>query len=218
MNIIKAVALPDIFSLCNALFGFLAVMAAFSGWISLSIGLLVLSLLADGADGYLARRMGSGPLGQNLDSFADLISFGAAPALLALSAFDLPPMAWAAGGLYLICGTLRLARFNITPKNERFFEGLPIPAAGIMVAASIPVMRSELTLVFLLILSFLMVTSFPFPKVRDLRLALLLSLTVLLAALILWSGDRTGYAAVLFIATLIYLSGPVVIKYLQKEK
>jgi CDP-diacylglycerol--serine O-phosphatidyltransferase len=218
MNILKEIAFPDILSLSNAYFGFLAAMAASQGQISLSITLLIFSLLLDGLDGCLARKMGSGPLGKNLDSFADLISFGLAPALLALNAFDLPPLFWSAGGLYLLCGTLRLARFNISAKNNRFFEGLPIPAAGIIIAASVPLMRFELTLFLLILLSILMVASIPYTKVNDVKVALLLGAAVLAAAFMLFIGSLAGYAAVLAVASLAYLLSPVVIKYPQTEK
>ncbi|NPV62042.1 MAG: CDP-diacylglycerol--serine O-phosphatidyltransferase [Methanotrichaceae archaeon] len=218
MNILKAVALPDILSLSNAIFGFLALMAGSRGQVSLSITLLIFSMAVDGLDGCLARRMGSGPLGKNLDSFADLISFGVAPPVLALSAFDLPPSFWAAGGLYLLCGTLRLARFNLTVNNSRFFEGLPIPAAGIMVAASVPLMRPELTMLLLLLLSVLMLASIPYPKVSSYKAVLLLGAAVLAAAYMLFLGSLSGYAAVLAAASLAYILSPVVIKYPKIER
>jgi archaetidylserine synthase len=218
MNILKAVALPDILSLSNAIFGFMALMAAARGMISLSITLLIFSITVDGLDGSLARRMGSGPLGKHLDSFADLVSFGVAPAVLALSAFDLPPSFWLVGGIYLLCGILRLARFNLTANNSRFFEGLPIPAAGIIVAASVHLMRPELTVFALLLLSVLMVTSIPYPKVSNYKAVLLLGAVVLAAAFMLFLGSLSGYAAVLAAASFAYIFSPVVIKYPKTER
>ena len=69
-----------------------------------------------------------------------------------------------------ICGTLRLARFNIVSgKSDQFFEGLPIPAAGIALSASVLLGRPTLTIVLMLFLALLMVSSISYPKIRDLR-------------------------------------------------
>ena len=113
---------------------------------------ILLAAAADGLDGFVARKMGSSPLGANLDSLADLISFGTAPVYLAIMAFHLGPLVWPVGIFYLVCGTLRLARFNVSGKSDQFFEGLPIPAAGIFLSASVLLGRPTLTIVLMLLL------------------------------------------------------------------
>ncbi len=90
MNVFKALRIPDLFSLLNAFFGLLAILAAGAGSPYVPVIFVFLSAAADGLDGLFARRFGSGVLGANLDSLADLISFGVAPAVLFLRIFGVP--------------------------------------------------------------------------------------------------------------------------------
>jgi archaetidylserine synthase len=217
MFIVGLLRLPDLFSLANALSGFLALMLAFSGQPRLSLLLIIFAAIFDGLDGFFARRMGSTALGTDLDSLADLVSFGVAPAALALSAFHLSWPAWMAGGFYLICGALRLARFNASTPDNRFFEGFPIPAAGLAVAASVLIGRPELTMAFMLLLSFFMASSLPYRKIRDPLILLLLGLAFLSAAIMVGlSWGAQGGATIVIIIVLVYLASPVVL-CLQKE-
>ncbi len=219
MNIFSLLKPPDLLSILNALLGFAAVLAASREEAQISVILILLAAAADGLDGLLARSMGSGPLGANLDSLADLVSFGVAPAALAMTVFDVPWHAWAVGGIFLSCGTLRLARFNISPKNDLFFEGLPIPAAGIIASTSVLLNKPVLTLIIMLLLSVFMVSSISYPKVRDPKLLALLGLVFLAAAFLILRENFSGYATILFYtATIIYLSSPVVMSYLRREK
>ena len=208
MNVFREMRPPDLFTLLNALLGFAAVVAASLGEVRISVTLILSAAAADGLDGFLARRMGASPLGPNLDSLADLVSFGVAPAALVLIGFGLPWPAWALGGIYLACGMLRLARFNVSSKNDLFFEGLPIPAAGIILAASVLLNRQELTIALILLLSVLMVSSFSYPKIRDLRFASILAVIFLAAAFMIWKEDFAGVAAIMFYAAAaLYLGG-----------
>jgi CDP-diacylglycerol--serine O-phosphatidyltransferase len=176
--------------------------------------------MADGLDGFLARKLGGSPLGANLDSLADLISFGTAPVFLAISTFHLPPHIWPAGIFFLICGTLRLARFNVVSgKSDSFFEGLPIPAAGIALSASVLLGRPTLTIVLMLFLALLMVSSISYPKIRDLRVMLILGGIFLVVGLFLFRQDDILHATLVVIALItLYLTSPVVIARLRKGK
>jgi len=217
MFIVGLLRLPDLFSIANALSGYLALMLAFSGQPRLSLLLIIFSAIFDGLDGFFARRMGATALGTDLDSLADLVSFGVAPGLLALTAFHLSWPAWMAGGFYLICGALRLARFNVCAPDDRFFEGFPIPAAGLAVAASVLLGSPVLTLGFMLLLSLFMASSLPYRKIRDPLSQLLLGLAFLPAALMIglpW--DAQGGATLVIIIVLAYLASPVV-SCLQRE-
>jgi len=222
MNILRIIRLPDLFTLLNVALGFSALLAA--GRCSqiapqAAVVFILLAAMADGLDGFLARRMGSGPLGASLDSLADLVSFGAAPAFLALKAFDPSPQAWLLGIFYLVCGTLRLARFNTSHKSDQFFEGLPIPAAGIALSASVLLGRSALTILFMLLLALLMVSSISYPKIRDMRVVSLLGLVLMGAGFLLWQEKHTIYAALLLMAIIMmYLVSPVVISCLRKGR
>lgn len=222
MNILKAIRPPDLLSLLNAILGFVSILAAFNGKYEFSVLLIILAAASDGVDGFLARRFGSGPLGPNLDSLADLISFGVAPAVFVSSAFRLPWYEAAIGAIYLSCGILRLARFNASPKSDQLFEGLPIPPCGIAVASSVLLGRPELTLALMLILSALMVSSIPYPKVRSRRVAMPLILIFSIMIFAIWIGSGHYSSPILsysIITTLMmYTASPVVMPYLLKER
>jgi CDP-diacylglycerol--serine O-phosphatidyltransferase len=227
MNVFRVIRLPDLFTLLNVVFGFLAILAAGRAWggsfPQYAVVFILLAAIADGLDGFLARKVGRSPLGANLDSLADLISFGAAPVFLAISTFHLPPHIWPVGIFFLLCGTLRLARFNIVSgKSDQFFEGLPIPAAGIALSASVLLGRPTLTILLMLFLALLMVSSVPYPKIRDLRVMTVLGAIFLVVGLVLfWQQDRHDILdATLVVIALItlYLTSPVVISRLRKGK
>lgn len=215
MNVFSVMRLPDLLSIINALFGLGAVLAS-SQSPSLSAMMIFLAAVADGCDGFLARRMGAGVLGGSLDSLADVISFGVAPA--ALTVAILPAWeAMAASAIYMTCGSLRLARFNASPRDDARFEGLPITASGIVVAASILLGASQLALLLMLVLAGLMVSSIPYPKVRDLKLGA--AFILLLTASALLVPFEAPYAAILILpAMTAYLVSPGVISCLQRER
>ncbi|MCX6672450.1 MAG: CDP-diacylglycerol--serine O-phosphatidyltransferase [Methanothrix sp.] len=227
MNVFRVLRLPDLFTLLNVVFGFLAILAAGGAWGGIypqyALVFILLAAMADGLDGFLARKVGGSPLGANLDSLADLISFGTAPVFLAISAFHLPPHIWPVGIFFLICGTLRLARFNVVSgKSDQFFEGLPIPAAGIALSASVLLGRPTLTIVLMLFLALLMTSSIPYPKIKDLRVMSLLGGIFLVVGLVIFRQhdmDDIFYATLVVIALItLYLTSPVVISRLRKEK
>ena len=224
MNVFRVMRLPDLFTLLNVVFGFLAILAAGRAWggniPQYAVVFILLAAMADGLDGFLARKVGGSPLGANLDSLADLISFGTAPVFLAISTFHLPPHIWPVGIFFLICGTLRLARFNVVSgKSDSFFEGLPIPAAGIALSASVLLGRPTLTIILMLFLALLMVSSISYPKIRDLRVMLILGGIFLVVGLFLFRQHDILYATLVVIALItLYLTSPVVISRLRKGK
>jgi CDP-diacylglycerol---serine O-phosphatidyltransferase len=135
-------------------------------------GLVALAAVLDILDGPVARRVGTeGTFGTNLDSLADLVSFGAAPALALYwgSLYELPVVGITVCLVFLVCGAWRLARFSIC-KNPLYFVGCPIPAAGLLVAL-LAVLRPHplLALPVALALSVLMVSTHPFPTLSGLR-------------------------------------------------
>lgn len=139
------------------------------GWAAI---VTVTAVLLDVADGALARQLGScSPFGSQLDSLADMVSFGAAPALM-LYAGVLGRIPVAGVGVclaFLLCGSYRLARFPLIKEPHRFL-GLPIPSAGLIAAAeaawSPP---AGVALAMTLALAALMVSEVPFPTLRSLR-------------------------------------------------
>lgn len=224
MNVLRELKPADCVTVLNALFGFSSVLAASHPenpfFKQTAVVLILLAAASDGIDGFLARRWGSSPLGADLDSLADLISFGVAPAFLAITAFGQHPLVLAAGSLYLVSALLRLARFNASPRNESFFEGLPVPGAGILLAASVLLGRDYLFIpVIMFVLSALMVSSVAYPKVRNIRALSLLGMTILAAASLIWLQEEAAYAALLLITIIaIYMISPVVVSRLRKER
>lgn len=222
MNIFIVIRAADLLSLLNAILGFGSILAAFNGKYDVCVLLIILAAMADGLDGFLARRFGPSSLGTNLDSLADLISFGVAPAVFVSSFQRLTWIALAISAIYVGCGMLRLARFDVTPKNDRLFEGLPIPPCGIAVASSALLGWTDLTLALMIILSALMVSSLPYPKVRNPRIALLLAAVLLIMAIGIWMKMGQYSLPVLsysiIAAMIMYMASPVVMPFFQKER
>lgn len=134
---------PSIFTTLNMFSGLTCVLLAFRGYFREAAVLIAVSIVMDIADGFVARRVGAtSPFGIQLDSLADLISFGLAPAVL-VHTWALPTwpiLAWAAACLWLACAAFRLARFNVTTDptaDKRYFIGLPSPGAAAVVMATI---------------------------------------------------------------------------------
>lgn len=134
---------PSIFTTLNMVSGFASVLLAFRGHFTLAALLIAFSIVMDIADGFVARLVGAtSPFGLQLDSLADLISFGVAPAVLVhtWALEDWPVLAWLAAFFWLACAAFRLARFNVTidpAADKRYFVGLPSPGAASVVMATI---------------------------------------------------------------------------------
>ncbi len=170
-NILRMIKLPDLVTVVNALLGFTAILMVAHGNISSAAALVVLAAVADGVDGILARKIEHCAFGINLDSLADLISFGVAPAMMGylLMKEVSPYVASALSAAYLVCGTLRLARFNVLAKTDVFL-GLPITACGIWVALLVMARGHALVLTgSFVILPILMVSDIGYSKIRDKR-------------------------------------------------
>lgn len=131
--------IPNAITCCNLLCGCLAVGAAFasimSGEYHIAFALIVMGAVFDFFDGFMARLLGvSGPMGKELDSLADVITFGFAPATIAFSQLThlLPagPVSYLSFAAFLIAAfsALRLAKFNIDTRQSMGFIGLPTPA------------------------------------------------------------------------------------------
>lgn len=135
--------LPTMFTMLNLSLGFYAIIAIFNGKFSTAAWSIVACHFCDVLDGRIARMTNStSSFGIEFDSFADWISFGIAPAIMMhqLVLFKYGRLGFAIALFYVIAGSLRLARFNMKAFERReeigsTFVGLPIPAAGGMLAA-----------------------------------------------------------------------------------
>ncbi len=160
------------FTSLNLVVGMLSLFAAATGAVQLAAWGLVACVLLDGCDGTLARRWKvTTNFGAQLDSLSDMTSFMVAGAVLIfywLTGSVVDWVAFSACGLYALCGALRLARFNSTPSNSRYFQGVPTTFAALALAlnylSDTPLSANGLILGFVL-LSILMVSSFPYPKI-----------------------------------------------------
>ncbi len=137
--------LPNMITLAALFGGFYAIVMAMNGrFDNAAIGVFC-AMVLDSLDGRVARMTNTqSAFGEQMDSLSDMVSFGAAPALIvyewALKGLGQP--GWAAAFVYCACAALRLARFNtnIGVVDRRFFQGLPSPAAAAIVAGFIYVM------------------------------------------------------------------------------
>ncbi len=135
--------LPNTLTLCNLLFGVLAIMALVNEMITMMMVLMAGSLIADALDGALARKLGvDSALGLQLDSLADIVTFGVLPAMMlyyiGVHFGDGSIHHYVLGGfaaLTSVSAGLRLGRFNIDVRPKDYFWGLATPAGGLMVAA-----------------------------------------------------------------------------------
>lgn len=133
--------LPNLITLLNLLAGCFAIVSVSKGDLGYASWFLILALVLDLLDGAVARLLNAqSALGKQLDSLADVVSFGVAPGFimytLILGVAENQYMAFA-GFLLPVFAALRLARFNIDPDQEKEFSGLPAPAAALMIL-SIP--------------------------------------------------------------------------------
>ncbi len=172
-------AIPHLFTLLNLAFGVGSIMLTMAGDLRLAALMIVGSLAADGLDGRLARMLrADGEFGKELDSLADVVAFGTAPALLMYkgSLYQLGYYGILIAVLFPMCGALRLARFNII-KTSGFFMGVPITAAGTFLsclmfytvqantAEPVPYLVAAITL----LLAYLMISTIPYPDLKKFR-------------------------------------------------
>lgn len=184
--------LADLFTLTNALMGFSALMIATRGangagtgqWdsIHVAIQLVLVGVIMDGVDGAVARMgKGNGPLGGVLDTLADALTFVTSSAVVTYLFISIPrdgevnrsldtAAAVLALGFYVVCGLLRLARFEALRddgKPREYFSGIPTPAAAIALLAMVLVQLPDwIILLVAFYLAILMVTRIRFPKIR----------------------------------------------------
>ena len=216
-GIIRLIRLPDLVTILNILFGFTAILFVLNDDVYGAIILILAAALADGVDGAVARRFESGVFGEHLDSFADIISFGVAPAVIyyAMTSDYNHAIVCAVSAAYLICGTLRLVRFGII--DLPVFRGLPITAAGTFAVLSLYLVDSQYLAVagtgIFAMLSVLMISSVQYPKVRSMRILILLAAVFIFTIAAHYAefyGSCNWFAWVLFVLVGIYVICPFI--------
>jgi CDP-diacylglycerol--serine O-phosphatidyltransferase len=215
--------LPNIFTSLNIFCGFYAVIAAINGKFVGSAAAIIIACLFDVLDGKIARATNThSKFGVEYDSLADLISFGLAPGIM-MYLWALKPLGrigWLAAFLFMICGALRLARFNTQTGtlSGDYFVGLPIPAAAGMSAATVLLWHKigfgvenhkVLMLIMLYTLAFLMVSTIKYHSFKEAELFRKMNFNVLVAAILILIFIAAQPSIALFFIGLTYvLSGP----------
>ena len=196
----------------NIFAGFFAVTAILNGHYGSAAIAIGIAVVLDFTDGYVARLANvTTDFGSQLDSLADVISFGIAPALLIYTwgLVGLGKFASFSAFFFLMCGATRLARFNIQLKDLKHFAGLPIPAAAGFVAATVhlfgtPPEGQLFTICFAVVtylLSFLMISTVRYPSLKRVNLGkgkshLNVLLLALLVAGVIWYSQQVLMARV----------------------
>jgi CDP-diacylglycerol--serine O-phosphatidyltransferase len=222
--------LPSLFTVGNIFCGYYAILSSMRGDYDLAAKAIGIAIILDMLDGRIARLTNSCTgFGLQLDSLADVISFGIAPSILALvwglSAVE-PRLAWTASFTFTICGAMRLARFNIQAGNLKHFVGLPIPAAGGAVAAVVhffetPIKSqwgSNLMVIGVFSLAFLMISKIRYSSLKHLTLGRKSHMTILVIALLVALGFNYSRQVLLFVALVYCISGPAVRFYAMMRR
>jgi CDP-diacylglycerol--serine O-phosphatidyltransferase len=176
--------LPNLLTLAALFGGFYAVIMAINGQFSLAAMGIFCAMVLDSLDGRVARMTNTqSAFGEQMDSLSDMVSFGAAPAIISYvwALQGLGRWGWIAAFVYCACAALRLARFNVNTAvvDKRYFQGLPSPAAAALMAGFIWLMTDQgikgpsvawPMFVLALYSGLTMVTNVPFYSFKDLHL------------------------------------------------
>ena len=216
--------LPNMLTLIGVCIGLSSIKFALDEKFELAIVAIIFAALIDGLDGRIARLIkGTSKVGKELDSLTDVISFGVAPSFVMYFWLlnNLGKFGWLLCLIYVVCVTLRLARFNVNSNEEpswrdNFFEGVPSPAGGILVLMPLIFSLSEfdffiisyniLVPVFFISVSFLLISKLPTYSLK--KIIIPRSMTVfLLFGIVLFFGLLLIYPfKVVFLSGFIYLS------------
>jgi CDP-diacylglycerol---serine O-phosphatidyltransferase len=176
--------LPNLFTLAGLFGGFYAVVMAINGRFDLAATGVFCAMVLDSLDGRVARMTNTqSAFGEQMDSLADMVSFGAAPALVMYvwSLSSLGRWGWIAAFVYCACAALRLARFNVNTGvvDKRYFQGLPSPAAAALLMGFVWLMNDLgvapkevrwVAFALALYAGLTMVTNIPFYSFKDINM------------------------------------------------
>ena len=222
---VGAYIIPNLFTTGNLFSGFFGIVSAIDGRFEMAAVAILISCVFDILDGKVARlTRATSRFGVEYDSLADLVAFGVGPGIL-MYLWALKPfgrLGWLAAFLFVACGALRLARFNVQVEtvSKKYFVGLPIPGAASMVATTVlflhdwkltsTVSSSIPLLVVTYLLGFFMISTIPYYSFKDVEGLKAKPLPVLFGILVLVTIIAIHPGMVLFLLLLIYvLAGPV---------
>lgn len=212
-------AIPDVISILNLVFGFLAILMVMGNHLTYASLCLLVAVVFDSVDGWVSRKLNRDDpfsFGKNIDSLADIVSFGVAPSVL-LFYMGLGISDWAAylvaivAILTLTCGLLRLARYNVISDkiNYHGFVGFPIPGTAILLATYYlsGLFNIGVASILMLFAAYLMISAIRYPKVDNYYV---IGFGALMIALLLLPintsvGAVNLPALALFILSLVYM-------------
>lgn len=221
--------IPSLFTVANMFCGFFAVIESSRGHFEPGEGhferaaiLILLAIIADILDGRIARMTGATTsFGEAYDSLADVISFGIAPALLTFQwgLWQVPRIGAAVAFLFLVAGSIRLARFNSSPHDSLDFTGLPIPGGAGAVAMMVllsptPVQHPyfiPVVVAVVLSLALLMVSNLPYRSFKDLNMKRQWPAPTLFAIALVFSIVTLDPRLLSILAGVYLLSAPVAV-------
>ncbi len=219
--------LPNLLTIAAICAGLTAIRFGYEDRFEMAVRLILVACVLDGLDGRLARMMNCPtPLGAELDSLADFLNFGVAPVLVLHSWVlqDFRNAGWIAVLCYTICAVLRLARFNVSSREETdggksdFFVGVPSPAGAVIVLlpmvisfvfSDLPLMAPWAVAAYICIVGLLMISHIPTYSFKNLSIDRSNAKYFLLGTILLVAALLTYLWATLALLTLGYLVGLV---------
>ena len=217
-NIGHFLGIPDIISLLNLSSGFLSIIFAINNNLKVAALFIILAIVFDSIDGWTARKVGRNDeygFGKNIDSLSDAVSFGAAPAVLfymigKTSAANLEIPIILISLLMVICGVLRLTRYNVIADliDYKGFIGFPIPGIGFILATFYlsGLYNIYISMIIMIIVSLLMISNIKYPKFSNMKV-LGFALVMVVLMLFKWPvyNNTNIPAVILLLITFYYL-------------
>jgi CDP-diacylglycerol--serine O-phosphatidyltransferase len=227
--------LPNLFTTAALFAGFYAIVQAMNGRFEHSAVAIFIAMVLDGLDGRVARLTRTqSAFGAEYDSLSDMVSFGAAPALVVYEwAFKgMGRWGWIAAFVYCAGAALRLARFNTTLEviDKRYFQGLPSPAAAALVAGLVWVMIDNningqevrwFAFALTLFAGITMVSNFRFYSFKDINLRRSVPFFVVIALVLAFVFISSYPPGVLFVLFLVFAASGYVLsawQWLQRRR
>ena len=212
-------AIPDVISILNLVFGFLAILMVIGNHLTYASLCILVAVVFDSVDGWVSRKLNREDkfgFGKNIDSLADIVSFGVAPSVL-LYYMGLGMSDWVAyllgivAVLTLVCGMLRLTRYNVIADkiNYHGFVGFPIPGTAIILATYYlsGLFNVGVAAILMLFAAYLMISTIRYPKVDNYYIIGFGA--IMIALLLLPINTSVGVinlpALALFVLSLVYM-------------
>ena len=211
--------LPNLLTVAGLYFGFYSIINSIKGNFEAAAWAILIAAVFDAMDGWVARlTKTTSRFGVELDSLSDLVSFGVAPAVLiyiwALMSFG--RLGWVGAFLFVACGALRLARFNVqmAGSERKYFTGLPIPGGAGAIATFVIFYadvlgagppKSRIVLVAVYLVALLMVSTIKFHSIKELNVRDRRPFWMLFVALGILAAISLNPPVVLFVINALYI-------------